>query len=189
MITAANRRTAMSDQKQTEKQGHHRGRHEGRDDLAGEHRLGDLGQLILLLVFLAVWIGDSFFLRYSVILLDVIPSAVRTIVGFAIQLLAGFLAWRGLAVVFGKERAEPGVIREGVFGIVRHPIYLGAILLYLGFLAHALSLAAAGVWVVIIVFYVLISRHEEELLIDKFGEDYRAYIREVGMFIPRLRRR
>ncbi len=179
----------MTDQKQTEKRGHHRGRYEDRDDLAGEHRLGDLGQLILLLVFLAVWISDSFFLRYSVILLDVIPSAVRTIVGFGLQLLAGFLAWRGLSVVFGEEREEPAVIRDGVFGVVRHPIYLAAILTYLGFLVHALSLAAAGVWVVIIVFYVFISRHEEKLLIDKFGEDYRAYMREVGMFIPRLRRR
>jgi protein-S-isoprenylcysteine O-methyltransferase Ste14 len=173
----------------SEKRGHHRGKHEGREDLAGEHRLGDLGQLILLLVFMAVWISDSFFLRYSVILLDVIPSAVRTIGGFGLQLLGGFLAWRGLAAVFGKKREVPKVIRDGVFGIVRHPIYLAAILTYLGFLVHALSLAAAGVWVVIIIFYVLISRHEEKLLIDKFGEDYRAYMCEVGMFTPRLRRR
>jgi len=34
-----------------------------RDDLAGEHRLGDAGQLILFLVFMAVWITDSFFLN------------------------------------------------------------------------------------------------------------------------------
>ncbi|MBN1123058.1 MAG: isoprenylcysteine carboxylmethyltransferase family protein [Anaerolineae bacterium] len=179
----------MTEQQEAKKRGHHHGRFEEREDLAGEHRLGDIGQLILLLIFLTVWIGDSFILRQSVILRDVIPSAVRSIAGSAIQLFAGLLAWRGLSTVFGEERAEPAVIRDGVFGVVRHPIYLAAILVYVGFLAHALSLAAAGVFLVIVAFYVFIARHEEKLLLDKFGEDYRDYMREVGMFIPRLRRR
>lgn len=31
--------------------------HEHRADLAGEHALGDVGQFVLLSIFLAVWIG------------------------------------------------------------------------------------------------------------------------------------
>ena len=30
--------------------------HEGREDLVGEHVFGDMGQLILCLIFFAVWI-------------------------------------------------------------------------------------------------------------------------------------
>ena len=35
-------------------------RHENRKDLARENVLGDLGQVILLAIFLVVWITDSF---------------------------------------------------------------------------------------------------------------------------------
>ena len=39
--------------------------HENREDLVGEHTFGDMGQVILLLIFLTVWIADSFFVHYS----------------------------------------------------------------------------------------------------------------------------
>jgi len=35
------------------------------EDLTGEHRLGDAGQLVLFIIFMAVWITDSFFFKYS----------------------------------------------------------------------------------------------------------------------------
>jgi protein-S-isoprenylcysteine O-methyltransferase Ste14 len=89
--------------------------------------------------------------------------------------------------VFGEERKTPGVIRKGMFGRVRHPIYLGAILLYLGLLILRFSLAATLIWVVIIAFYHFIARHEEKLLLKKFGQEYANYMREVPMWIPRIR--
>jgi len=52
-----------------------------RDDLTGEHRLGDAGQLILFLIFLAVWITDSFFFKYSSFLNNYIPPAVQITLG------------------------------------------------------------------------------------------------------------
>ena len=42
--------------------------HENRDDLVGEHTFGDMGQLILLVIFLVVWVADSFFLHYTTFL-------------------------------------------------------------------------------------------------------------------------
>jgi protein-S-isoprenylcysteine O-methyltransferase Ste14 len=75
-----------------------------------------------------------------------------------------------------------------VFGVVRHPIYLSELLLYLGFLILGLSLAAGGVWLVAIGFLHAISRYEEELLLARFGEEYERYKRDVPMWIPRLRR-
>jgi hypothetical protein len=34
---------------------------EQRDDLTGEHPFGDAGQIIFALLFLGIWIADSFF--------------------------------------------------------------------------------------------------------------------------------
>jgi len=65
---------------------------------------------------------------------------------------SGYLAKKGLAIVFGEKIEKPAVIRKSVFGIVRHPIYLSEILFFPGFLGLSLSLAATAVWVVAVVF-------------------------------------
>ena len=166
-----------------------RERHAHRDDLAGEHKIGDLGQLIFLLIFLGVWITDTSFLRFSIILANSISLIIRIPVGIGILLIAGWLARSGLRIVFGEVRQEPGVIREGVFSIVRHPIYLGAMLVYLGLLVFSFSITATFIWIIIIVFYCFLCRHEEKLLTTKFGEEYRTYVREVPMLLPRLRKK
>ena len=160
-----------------------------RDDLAGEHHLGDLLQLILLFCFLGVWISDSFFLRYSLLAPGSGSLFIRIPVGLVILGIAWFLARSGLKIVFGPERSVPGVIRDGVFGRTRHPIYLGAILLYLGLLVFSLSIAAAIVWGIIIIFYILIARFEEKQLIERFGAEYEEYMQAVPMMIPRLKKK
>jgi len=45
-----------------------------------------------------------------------------------------------------------------VFSVVRHPVYLSEILLYLGLLMLSISLAAAVVWIIAIGFLHYISR-------------------------------
>jgi protein-S-isoprenylcysteine O-methyltransferase Ste14 len=156
-----------------------------RDHLTGEHAFGDAGQLALALLFGATWIADTFFLRITTGLGRHVPLGIRLLLAIVLLALAAYLAREGLSIVFGPERGEPGVIRRGVFSVVRHPIYLGEILAYLGFLMLSPSLGAAVVWAIAIVFLHLISRYEERLLLARYGEAYEAYMREVPMWIPR----
>lgn len=167
--------------------GHHRGRE--RKDLVGEHPFGDTGQLILLFVFLIVWIGDSFILKLSTMATPYVPALVRIVLFLVGVTLAGILAQRGLSIVFGEERERPCVIKKGVFSLVRHPIYLGSLLLYFSCLLLTLSLLSVLVWFIIIAFYVYISRHEEKMLLERFGSEYADYIREVPMLIPWTKRK
>ncbi|MFC1543110.1 methyltransferase family protein [Candidatus Neomarinimicrobiota bacterium] len=163
--------------------------HNHRDDLTGEHKFGDAGQALLAVLFAAVWIADTFFFRYTTFLNEYVSNWIRTPCGLVMLVLSGYLARAGLSIVFGEERATPGVIKKGVFGVVRHPVYLGEILLYLGMLMLSISLAAAAVWIIAIGFLHYISRHEERLLVARFGEEYQQYLREVPMWFPRLRKR
>jgi protein-S-isoprenylcysteine O-methyltransferase Ste14 len=50
----------------------------------------------------------------------------------------------------------------------------------------SLSLAAMLVLVFGIVFLYYISRYEERLLLERFGDEYAQYMREVPMWIPWL---
>jgi len=161
--------------------------HERRDDLTGEHSLGDAGQAILFFLFLTVWITDAFVFRYSTLLDQYIPFyAVRLPLGIIILAIAIYLAWTGMRIIFGKVREKPVVVREGIFGIVRHPIYLSEMLFYLSLLVFRTSLAALGIWIIVVLFLHYISRYEEKLLLERFGDDYRQYMRDVPMYFPRI---
>jgi len=161
-------------------------RHHDREDLAGEHKFGDAGQLILLLIFLIVWIGDSFILEYSTFLNNYIPAFVIIIVSALFLITSGYISWRGLKIVFGEKREKPSVIRKGVFNKVRHPIYLGSILLYLGLTITSCSIFSLIISMFIIAFYYYISKYEEKILLKKYGIDYENYIKEVPMWFPKI---
>jgi len=160
-----------------------------RDELTGEHTFGDAGQLIIAVCFLVVWVLDSFVLKYTTYLNDYIPLAVQITLGVIILVVAVYMARTGMNIVFNEVRETPGVIRKGLFGVVRHPIYISEMLLYLGLLFIRTSLAAAAIWIIAIGFLHYLSKYEEKLLLERFGDDYRKYMKDVPMYLPRLRRR
>jgi len=160
--------------------------HKNRNDLIGEHKIGDAGQLIFAVLFLALWIADSFFFEFSTFLNEIIPNTIRTTAGLIVLITAGYLSMAGMRTVFGEVRDKPRVIREGVFGIIRHPVYMGEVLTYLGFILLSLSIISAIVWLLTIIFLYVISRYEEKLLLDYFGDEYREYMNKVPMWIPKL---
>jgi len=163
---------------------HHHGRHANRPDLTGEYKYGDAGQLVLALLFLILWILDSFILKFSTFLNDYIEWYAMVIPGVIILAGAGYLARAGLKSVFGEIRETPRVITKGVFSVVRHPIYLGSILTYLGLIVITLSLVSFIIWIIAIIFYYYISRHEEKMLLSRFGEEYEEYMKKVPMLFP-----
>jgi protein-S-isoprenylcysteine O-methyltransferase Ste14 len=73
----------------------------------------------------------------------------------------------------------------GIYSRIRHPGYLGLILMYLGF-----ALAWGIVWllvpvVIFIMLTVLTAIREEAALKERFGKDYEEYIKLVpSRFIP-----
>jgi len=161
-------------------------KHASHPNLTGEHKWGDRGQLILLFLFLGIWITDSFILHFSTFLLEIIPDFLRIVVAGIILISGWYLARNGMKSVFGTERSEPKVISTGAFNIVRHPIYTGAILFYLGATVITLSVASAAFLIPIIIFYILIARYEEGILTNEFGEEYLKYKRKTGLLFPKL---
>ena len=159
-------------------------RHSQRKDLVGEHKFGDMGQIICLIIFLIVWVLDSFVFKYSIVLVQHVPLFIRLAATIMVLLISGNLARSGLKIIFGPIRKKPHVITQGVFNIVRHPIYLGSILFYLGLILLTLSLLSTLIWIFIIIFYIKISKYEEKLLKNEFGKEYEKYQKNVPMLIP-----
>jgi len=103
----------------------------------------------------------------------------------------GFSMWGRIAIgrnwsatVTVKEDHE--LVRKGPYRFVRHPIYTG---LLLGFIGTAVALAEwRGVLAVAIVFIALWRKlkMEERWMGEVFGEAYADYKREVAALVPFL---
>jgi protein-S-isoprenylcysteine O-methyltransferase Ste14 len=154
-------------------------------DKNGEHPFGDTGQLISLVVFLIVWIVDSFFLRISTALSEYVPLYIRLIL-LGLALAAAVYFMRSGHVVVDHERRPGGVVETGAFRYVRHPLYLASLLTYLGLSISTASLLSLAVLVGIFLFHNYIASYEEALLETKFGDDYRKYKMRTGKWIPKI---
>jgi protein-S-isoprenylcysteine O-methyltransferase Ste14 len=78
------------------------------------------------------------------------------------------------------------VIDYGVFSLVRHPMYLGSLLVYLSLVLATLSAASFVLFLVVFVLYDVLASYEEADLLRLFGEDYEEYRRRVRKWIPTL---
>ena len=88
-----------------------------------------------------------------------------------------------------SQQGKGRLLRDGTYGMIRHPRYLSA---GIGFLAEVLIVNHLGLYVLILgavpLVYLVLWLEEREL-VDRFGDDYRDYQRDVPRFIPRLRPR
>lgn len=80
-----------------------------------------------------------------------------------------------LAIIALVRNQGKGLIEKGIYGVVRHPMYLGAILMYLSFpffLPHWLLLVIASINIAVVYRFILLGEQQN---ISKFGDDYRRY--------------
>ncbi|MFQ5832267.1 MAG: methyltransferase family protein [Candidatus Thorarchaeota archaeon] len=152
-----------------------------------EHFTGEMPgnhtyQMILIVVFLTVWIVDSFVLRFTTVLWDLIPIWIPILTAIAIFAAAAYFINASQKTLF--ESHETGVSTGGVYSRVRHPMYLGMVLVYLALATVTLSLAALAVWLFIFVAYDVMASYEERLLKERFGGEYIEYQKEVRKWLP-----
>jgi protein-S-isoprenylcysteine O-methyltransferase Ste14 len=79
------------------------------------------------------------------------------------------------------------LITSGPYRWLRHPIYTAAFLMIPGVagVTGNLFILAAGLGALAVL--VVRTPREEALLLEKFGDDYRAVMRRTGRWLPRLR--
>ena len=112
-------------------------------------------------------------------------GVVLCIAGLAICIWARFTLgrnWSGVVTLKGGHE----LITAGPYALVRHPIYTGLLIMIVGtviVLGHvagiiALPLVFVSLWIKL--------RYEEELMLQKFPDEYAAYQRRVKRLIPFL---
>lgn len=113
--------------------------------------------------------------------------------GMLVAMIAGYtLAFIGIGMfIHGwrevhRAREENRMVRDGLYRFVRHPQYTGLFIALFGEgVVHWPTIFSVALLPVIILAYYLLARKEERDMIAIFGDDYRAYIDLVPMFVPR----
>jgi protein-S-isoprenylcysteine O-methyltransferase Ste14 len=83
-----------------------------------------------------------------------------------------------------SDRLGP-LVSTGPFATVRNPLYIGNILLWVGFAVSARILWLVPVFLIVLSLeYHAIVRWEEELLEARRGDEYRAYMARVPRWLP-----
>jgi protein-S-isoprenylcysteine O-methyltransferase Ste14 len=153
----------------------------------GEHPWGDRGQIVALVVFLAVWALDSFVLRFSTFLAQDAGLLVRLGASGLVMALAVYFMQGGHRAAGHHSRVSQGLITGGAFARVRHPLYTGSLMFYLSLVVATLSLVSLAVWGGMFAFYDVIASYEERRLAEAFGPAYQAYRAKVPKWLPRFR--
>ena len=91
-------------------------------------------------------------------------------------------AWKVLYDAQHKHR----LATTGAYARVRHPQYIGFVLIMTGFLLQWPTLVTVVMYPILVVMYALLGKREEAEMITQFGDEYRRYKDTVPAFIPKF---
>jgi len=95
-----------------------------------------------------------------------------------------------LLVIFGWSkifRAKNQLVKTGIYNHVRHPQYLGFLMITLGMNVLWVTLSTLALWPVLVFLYYRLANEEDKQMQEKFGKEFDEYKENVPMFIPKLK--
>ena len=101
-------------------------------------------------------------------------------------IFGGFILLSAAWKVLYDAQSRHTLATTGVYEYVRHPQYVGFIVIMLGFLLQWPTILTLLMFPVLVVMYVRLARIEESEALRDFGDQYRAYLQRVPALLPRL---
>jgi protein-S-isoprenylcysteine O-methyltransferase Ste14 len=101
-------------------------------------------------------------------------------------IIGGFLVISNAWAVLYEAQKRRALATTGPYAYVRHPQYVGFIMVMFGFLLQWPTILTLVMFPVLVWMYVRLAHQEEREAIAEFGEAYRQYAAKVPGFVPRL---
>jgi protein-S-isoprenylcysteine O-methyltransferase Ste14 len=118
------------------------------------------------------------------------PFSLLQVISWILLILSAYIVIAGYLLL--KRKGKPSanfentslLVRSGIYGYIRHPLYLSVFLLGTGVVFKDPGPAQLVLGVINLIAVWFTSRIEEREMVEKFGEEYRIYMKETKMFIP-----
>ncbi|MDZ8183258.1 MAG: isoprenylcysteine carboxylmethyltransferase family protein [Nostoc sp. ChiSLP02] len=82
-------------------------------------------------------------------------------------------------------KSDHRLVTDGIYSLIRHPIYTSYILLFLGFCIMLQSLWGSGLLLMVcVVWFGNRIAIEEQMLEERFGEEYQSYSQQTKRLFP-----
>ena len=105
-------------------------------------------------------------------------------IGLIITIAGVLLVIAGWKLIY---KSHDDIATSGIYGYIRHPQYLGFILITLGWLIHWPTIPTAIMWPILVVMYYKLAKKEEKQMEETFGKRYLVYRKTVPMLIPGIK--
>ena len=115
----------------------------------------------------------------NIIAINLFPPTIEELVdvGWIIFGVGAFLYV--LSVFTLRRKGVSSIVESGIYGIVRHPMYLGAMVMFFSHIFLGQNwIVAIGTIVAIVCCYLIILSGDQRN-IEKFGDDYKRYMQKV----------
>ena len=141
--------------------------------------LGAFGQnnVFSLEFLLTKLMGNSF---YGIFMNFIFPTS-KVIIGIGILLV--IFGWKQIFRAIKNNK----LVTTGLYSAIRHPQYLGFMLITLGMLVQWPSIFTAILWPILVFIYYRLAKTEDREVGKQFGEEFQKYKLSVPGFLPRLR--
>lgn len=121
-----------------------------------------------------------------------VPLLVLQLAGAGFSIAAawktGFWNLAGISQLMPETPAkhDDRLVTDGLYRIVRHPIYTGAIVFL--WASPQLSWNALALKIAFTLYFLIGGMVEEKRLVEEFGDEYRAYRLKTPMIIPWIKK-
>ncbi len=118
-----------------------------------------------------------------------VAGALLALAGVVISLWSVNTTYRtGIILDAGHYiKKDHRLVTSGPYGFVRHPMYLGVFLIWLGIATAVRSLVLFLITVFYVIpAYLMYMKSEETMMLREFQDEYQSYRDRVGMILPRL---
>jgi protein-S-isoprenylcysteine O-methyltransferase Ste14 len=135
---------------------------------------------------LDVYGHDSGHLWHTVLGLKGDPHFDILHIASSISIVGGFIllsaSWR---VLYQAQRNHE-LATTGPYAYVRHPQYVGFVIIMLGFLLQWPTIPTLLMFPILVTMYVKLAFKEEQEVLHEFGQAYAQYMKETPAFFPKI---
>jgi protein-S-isoprenylcysteine O-methyltransferase Ste14 len=127
----------------------------------------------------------AFFLPHMLVPPTPLLIALRVL--GSVLFIVGALVFLVCAVqVYLGKILRSGVASRGLYAVVRHPQYTGLAMAGIGLTILWPRFLTLMFLAVMMFLYYLLAKDEEQRMLRRYGDGYRTYLEQTGMFLPRL---
>jgi len=126
--------------------------------------------------FITIFTGEELF--YVLFMGLIVPLSNVIIITGMLLVIYGWIK------IFNSNNQ---LVHTGIYKYVRHPQYLGFLLIAFGMNVLWVTLTTLILWPVLAVLYYKLAQEEDKIMEEKFGEEFIKYKNKVPMFIPKFR--